>query len=117
MLNNWLYNPGSTRHYETMMVNSKGERLELLNYNWYHGKITEEEADIALSRGNTNTFLVRQSGHHLILSQRIRGYRSHNIIHCNPGGYRLDGKEDVFKTVPEMVAAEEWPGFRTCSGC
>ena len=59
---------------------------------------------MALSSGTKNRFVVRHSGKELVLSKCIRGWKSHDIIHRSPLGYRLDGKELVFRSVPEMIA-------------
>ena len=94
------------RHYDTINdsgIYSKGKPTDLMKYNWYHGNISEEQAEIALSDGADNRFLVRQSENKLILSYRIRGWRSHDIIHRSPEAYRLEGKEKVFRTVPGMI--------------
>ena len=94
------------RHYETINdsgIYSKGEPTDLIKYNWYHGNISEEQAEIALSAGTDNAFLVRHSGNKLILSYRIRGWNVHDIIHRSPEGYHLEGKEKVFRTVPGMI--------------
>ena len=82
----------------------KGNPADLTTRNWFHGSISEEQANTALSTSNHNKFLVRQSNHSLILSNKINGWKSHSIIHHSPEGYRLEGKERVFKTVPEMIA-------------
>ena len=75
-----------------------------MEYIWYHRDITEKQADIALNTVRSNTFLVRQSGDKLVLSKKINGWISHDIIHRSPEGYRLEGKEKVFETVPKMIA-------------
>ena len=51
---------------------SKDEQhKDLFEYNWYHGKITEEEAEAALSV-DKDVFLVRQRENSLVLSRRER---------------------------------------------
>ena len=73
-----------------------------MKYNWYHGNISKEQADIAIA-GNMNRFLVRHSENKLILSYITTGWKSHDIIHRTPEGYRLEGKEKVCKTVHELT--------------
>ena len=47
-------------HYEIIHgIYSKGKPADLKKYNWFHGNISEEHADVALQQyGNINTFLV-----------------------------------------------------------
>ena len=95
----------SSHYYETIEVYSQGKPADLMKYDWYHGNITREQADLAIRQsGNSNLFLVRNSGHTLILSKQIRGWNSHDTIHHSPEGYHLEGKQEVFKSVPEMIA-------------
>ena len=47
--------------------------------------------------------MVRQSASNLILSKRMFGWVSHDIIHRSPEGYRLEGKEKVFESVAEVI--------------
>lgn len=76
-----------------------------MKYDWYHGNITKQQAEIATNKfGNTNKFLVRGTSKILILSKRIRGWPSHDVIHRGPGGYHLKGRKKVFKNVPQMIA-------------
>ena len=74
-----------------------------MKYDWYHGNISEEQADIALKYGSSNIFLVRHSENQIILSYTTSGWISHDLIHCSPEGYLLERKEKVFKTVAEMI--------------
>ena len=93
-------------HYETINdsgIYSKGKPTDLMKYNWYHGNISEEQAEIAIDDGNMNRFLVRHSENKLILSHRTNGWKSHDIIHCTPEGYRLEGKEKVCTTAHELT--------------
>ena len=92
-------------HYDTIndgSIYSKGKPADLTKYNWYHGNITEEQAEVAFA-GYLDGFLVRHTSKDLILSSVSYGWYSHDIIHRSPEGYRLDGKEMVFKTVHEMI--------------
>ena len=94
-------------HYEaikTSDVYSKGQPVDLMKYDWYHGSISEEQAEGVLARSPNNAFLVRDSHKNLMLSKRINGWPSHDIIHRSPLGYHLEGKEEMFKSVPEMIA-------------
>ena len=84
-------------------IYSKGKPTDLMKYNWYHGNISEEQAEIALGAGTDNAFLVRHSGNKIILCCRIRGWRSHDIIHRTPEGYRLEGKEKMCTTVHALT--------------
>ena len=93
-------------HYATINdsgIYSKGKPTDLMKYNWYHGNISEEQTEIALNYGSSNIFFVRHSGNKLILFYRISGWRSHDIIHRSPEGYRLEGTEKVFRSVPDMI--------------
>ena len=102
-------------HYETINdsgIYSKGKPTDLMKYNWYHGNISEEQAEVAISYGESNTFFVRHTENKLILSYKIRGWKSHDIIHRSPKGYHLEGKEKVFKTVPEMI--DHYKQFPIC---
>ena len=64
-------------------IYSKGKPTDLMKYNWYHGNISEEQADIAID-GNMNRYLVRHSENKLILSYTTNGWKSHDIIHHTP---------------------------------
>ena len=92
-------------HYDTIKdsgIYSKGKPTELMRYDWYHGNISEEQAEIAMY-GVSNAFLVRHTGSNLILSANINGWKSHDIIHRSPEGYCLEGRSRVFMTVPDMI--------------
>ena len=93
-------------HYDTINdsgIYSKGKPTDLMKYNWYHGNISEEQAEIALSDGISNTFFVRHSVNKLLLSYQIQGWKSHDIIHHSPEGYHLKGKKKVFRSVSDMI--------------
>jgi len=77
-------------------VYSKGEPVELTRYHWYHADLSEVEAAQRLSSKNGNCFLVRQRARNLILSKKIKGVISHDIIHHSPEGYHLEGKKKDF---------------------
>ena len=97
-----------SHHYETINeqgIYSEEKPTDLIKHNWYHGNITEEQVDVILqSTEKHDIFLVRQSAKNLILSTRIRGWKSHDIIHHSPRGYHLEGEKEVFQTVPDMIA-------------
>ena len=102
-------------HYDIInrgSIYSKGMPADLTKYDWYHGNITEEQADMALSIGNANRFLVRHTNNSLILSSVSNGCHSHDIIHRSPEGYRVDGKEEVCKTVLEIIGHYNLYPFR-----
>ena len=93
-------------HYDIFndsVIYSKEKTTDLMKYNWYHGNISEEQAEIAIADGNVNKFLVRHSDNKLILSHVAKGWRLHDVIHLSPEGYCLEGKEKMFKTVPAMI--------------
>ena len=50
-----------------------------------------------------NHFLVRQSANDLILSARLQGWMKHFTINRSPGEYSLQGRKNIFKTIPEMI--------------
>ncbi len=77
--------------------------MDLLRYHWYHGKMTEEEAEWFLGDGDQNKFLVRQSLQNLVLSMKSRGQIVHKIIGYTHEGYYLKGNRRVFRTLPEMI--------------
>ena len=51
-----------------------------------------------------DAFLVYQDYSNLILSINAGQVISYKKIHRNPEGYRLDGRERLFSTIPEMIA-------------
>ena len=90
-------------HYNTIANYSKGVPVELIKHDWFYGEMTEEMVERALSIGNDNNFLVRQSGNSLILSSRLRGWRHCYVIERSPSGYNLEGKSMHFKNISEML--------------
>ena len=93
-------------HYDTINdsgIYSKGKPTDLMKYNWYHGNISEEQANFALV-GESNRFLVRYSDNKLVLSYGAKGWNFHDFIHHSPQGYRLEGQKQVFESVLEMIA-------------
>ena len=78
---------------------NKGTPAELNKYHWFYGNITEEQAKAELGLGNSNAFLVRYTSDTLILSWGLQ----HTTIHCNPGGYCLEGRDRHFWSIPEMI--------------
>ena len=79
---------------------------DLTKYHWYYGEITEEETMSVLYKQSEilkhNCFLVRQSDN-LILSAKIKVWIKHFTINQSPEGYCLQGKNTIFKTIPEMI--------------
>ena len=105
--NNRKIIPEATPHrydYISNDIYSKGEPEDLAKHKWYHGKITTDQADAALSFVNRNTFFVRHFSDELVLSKTNHGYISHTTIHRSPKGYQLEGNSMLFDTVPAMIA-------------
>ena len=48
-------------------------------------------------------FLVRKSDKSLVLSKRVNGWVTHNLIQCSPNGYQLSQKNRIFESVPELI--------------
>jgi hypothetical protein len=75
--------------------------VELKEYNWFYGNVTEEQARVELSA--LNGFLVRHTSNTLILSTRMKGWRKDYVITNGPEGYWLEGKGQKFKSVSELI--------------
>ena len=92
--------------YDTVPTFTEAEQRELHQHAWYHGCITQLQAEAALkSQTDNNGFLVRVLEDNAVLSKRICGWVSHDTIHRRPGGgYRLERQETVFTSIPEMIA-------------
>lgn len=99
--------PASSRsypHYKPI-TEHESHPTDLTKYDWYHSNITQEQVERALKLSSPNNpFLVKKSGHTLVLSKRINGWNSHDTIHSSTEGYYLEGKDKVFKSVPEMIS-------------
>ena len=65
--------------------------------------MNDEKAEMALEQGDHNKFLVRQYSENLFLSSKRKGWIHHHLIIYNTDGYRLKERENVFKTIPEMI--------------
>ncbi len=65
--------------------------------------MSKEEAEIATGMGNFNRFLVQQSSNDLFLTSKRKGWIYHHLINYSTEGYSLEGKEKMFKTIPEMI--------------
>ena len=94
-------------HYETIKernIYSKAEPADLSIFSWYHGNITEEQASFLLMREARNKFLVRNWDNTLILSKKLHGWVSHDVILRSPEGYRLQGRSLSFQSVHKLVA-------------
>ena len=82
-----------------------GIPFEVSKQSWFHGSMTEKQAEAQLSIGSKNRqFLVRHTTNALILSSRIGANSYHDIIGHGPDGYCLKGKHSHFKSVVEMIA-------------
>lgn len=80
------------------------DSTDLSTYHWYHGKMTRERAEWILGQAAHNKFLVRDSAKDLVLSTKIRGWISHQIITCSSSGrYLLRGRRENFCTIPDMI--------------
>ena len=88
--------------YEYISDYSKGVPVELTEHDWYH-ELTKEQAESALSIGKGNRFLIRPSANNLVLSSRILGWQHHYVIESSPRGYTLEGKNEYFKSISEML--------------
>ncbi len=98
--------PETTPHHYDYISNdiySKGEPEGLAKYKWYHGKITRDQADAALSIGTGHRFFVWHSSDELTLSRSHHGLRTHTVIQHSPKGYQLEGESKLFGTIPEMI--------------
>ena len=89
---------------ETLSIYSKGEPVDLSKHIWYHGSVTKEQAVEELPSMKKDAFLVRQDGSHLILSTITGRTIAHKKIYHKPEGYRLEGKDEQFSSIPEMIA-------------
>lgn len=93
------------QHYETIAeFVSENQPSDLMKFNWYHGKLTEDQAEAALNTAGGNKFVVRQTSTNLLLSKSVNGWKSHDIIHRSAMGYLLEGKTQQFLSIPEMIA-------------
>ena len=85
----------------TTGVYCKGIPADLTRYHWYYGEITEEGSISVLYQ--EASFLVRQFADNIILSAKLQGWIKHFIINRSPEGYCLQGRKNIFKTIPEMI--------------
>ncbi len=92
-----------THIYVDTGIYSLGEPADITQYSWYHGKMSKEEAEIAIGKEFLNNFLVRQSSNDLFLTSKRGGWIHHHLINYSTEGYCLEGKEKMFKTIPEMI--------------
>lgn len=73
---------------------------------WFHGKISRGEAERALVASPSDCcFLVRESlgVGELVLSLMQSGEISHAKILRRPGGYALEGSDNAFRELRELV--------------
>ena len=91
----------------TTGVYCKGIPADFTRYHWYYGEITEEETTSVLDQQTEvlkhDCFLMRQSDDDLILSAKIKAWIKHFTINRSPEGYCLQGRNTIFKTIPEMI--------------
>jgi hypothetical protein len=72
---------------------------------WYHGDLSEEEAEQALKASDCDCFLIRQSRGVLVLSLIHGGQFHHITILSRPGWYELENgtAQYSFPEVEELV--------------
>ena len=85
---------------------SVGCPVHLLQYDWFHGKLSQEEANKLLTAMGGPCFLVREERRKtgtLVLS--VKGERgvNHFPINRGPGWYEVTGTAHRFDTVWELV--------------
>ena len=84
----------------------KGSLIESC-YDWYHGQLSREEAEQALTASTCDCFLVKVSEGALVLSLIHRGQLHHlNIKHYKSGWYELESgfARYSFPKLEELVA-------------
>ena len=85
---------------------SIGCPVHLLQYDWYHGKLSQEEANKLLTAMGGPCFLVREERRkHGTLVISVMGERgiNHFPINRGPGWYEVIGTAHKFDTVGELV--------------
>ena len=85
---------------------SVGCPVHLLQYDWFHGKLTQEEANKLLTALDGPCFLVREetrkAGTIVLSVKRERGV-NHFPINRGPGWYEVIGTAHKFDTVGGLV--------------
>ena len=87
-------------------VYSVGSPIHLLKYAWYHGKLSNEEANLLLTSKEGSCFLAREDKDNvgcLLLSVKKDEGVSHFNINRGPGWYQVDGTSKQFELVPDLV--------------
>ena len=86
---------------------NKGARAVLtINQPWYHKKLSREDAESKLGAMDTNSFLVRESAQEagkLVLSTNSGGKFYHFPIERGVGSYQVEGTEEPFPSVVELI--------------
>ena len=96
-----LPDTGTPNSVNAEAIYSKGEPVELLKMSWFHGQITEEQAEKKLTK---QSFLVRQSSSKLFLSRKLdAGSVLSNEILYSPTGYRLKGRGEQFADLAALL--------------
>ena len=70
---------------------SRGLLLNNSDEDWYHGELTRDEAEQALTVYGGDCFLIRESEGGLVLSLTHHGQVHHVAIKYGPGWYELEG--------------------------
>ena len=85
---------------------SVGCPVHLLQYDWFHGKLSQEEANKLLTAMGGTCFLVREERKKagtLVLSVKDKSEVNHFPINRGPGWYEVTGTAHRFDTVWELV--------------
>lgn len=85
---------------------SGGCPVHLLQYDWYHGKLSQEEANKLLNAVDDPCFLVREEKGEagtIILSVKNKGRTIHFPVSRGRGLFKLACSSYVFETVGELV--------------
>ena len=98
---------------ETMLTSSQEDPLysvgcpiHLLKYAWYHGKLSNAEANQLLTSKEGSCFLVREDKDNvgsLLLSVKNHKVVSHFNINRGPGWYQVDGTSKQFELIADLV--------------
>ena len=87
-------------------VYTVGCPTHLLKYAWYHGKLSNEEANQLLTSMEGSCFLVREDKDNvgsMVLSVKSEEKVSHFVINRGPGWYEVDGTSKRFELVAELL--------------
>ena len=86
---------------------SVGVPNHLLPFDWYHGKVSKNGAERALTAAGILCFMVRESADNdscLVLSVKHPQGISHFNVDRGPGWYRLQRSTVKFTSVAELVS-------------